>query len=488
MLIKEIGTDALCGLMRVASQVDAKHGTGYAARVSAFYQHCRDNDLAMAVAQTDVKGDRSLGPAAQADPDLYVHIVERRADGIVVRGAKAHTSVSTNANELIVLPTRAMAEADRDYAVSFAVPVDTPGLVLLASAYDSAALRRLGDRASDQRRHKMMETTTVFDDVFVPWERVFLAGESEFAGPLALAFVEHHRFTAISYKLPLVDALVGSAMLMAELNGIAKAGHVRDKLVHLISYAETLRGLTQLRGDERQASAKPASRSPDPLYVNMAKYHFAHGYHEAVRDVQDIAGGALVTGPGAEDLENEETARYYDKYYAGQGDRRSGAAEGARRSSRTWWPRNSRVSGGAGRPRRRVDRGREADGAPQLRRLAGRSPTSNAWPGSPPRRRRPPRADGSRERHHGSWSPREVCGRRRGQSRHWQGDCRAAGGRGRQRSRSAPGTKPACERQKPSSAGLVFRCSPARAMPGRPSPSRTSSMRRRTPWATSTSS
>ena len=107
----------------------------------------------------------------------------------------------------------------------------------------------------------MMETTTVFNDVFVPWERVFLAGESEFAGPLALAFVEHHRFTAISYKLPLVDALVGSAMMMAELNGITKAGHVRDKLVHLISYAETLRGLTQLRGDERQG---PRSRHRGP--------------------------------------------------------------------------------------------------------------------------------------------------------------------------------------------------------------------------------
>jgi aromatic ring hydroxylase len=272
----------------------------------------------MAVAQTDVKGDRSLGPAAQADPDLYVHIVERRADGIVVRGAKAHTSVSTNANELIVLPTRAMAEADRDYAVSFAVPLNTPGLVLLASAYDSAALRGSEIEHPISRRHKMMETTTVFNDVFVPSDRVFLAGESEFAGPLALAFVEHHRFTAISYKLPLVDALVGSAMMMAELNGITKAGHVRDKLVHLISYAETLRGLTKfaaMNGKVREAGIAV----PDPLYVNMAKYHFAHGYHEAVRDVQDLAGGALVTGPGAEDLENEETARYYDKYYAGKG-------------------------------------------------------------------------------------------------------------------------------------------------------------------------
>jgi aromatic ring hydroxylase len=146
---------------------------------------------------------------------------------------------------------------------------------------------------------------------------VFLAGEHEFAGPLALAFVEHHRFTAISYKLPLVDALVGAALLMADLNGTAKAGHVREKIVQLISYAETLRGLTHYAAI-RATSRELGIMVPDPLYVNMAKYHFAHGYHEAVRNVQDIAGGALVTGPGAEDLDVPETAGFYEKYYAGR--------------------------------------------------------------------------------------------------------------------------------------------------------------------------
>ena len=317
VLIKEIGTDALFALMRVAAVIDRQHGTGYAPRVQEFYRHCRTNDLAVAVAQTDVKGDRSLGPSAQPDPDLYLHIVDRRADGIVVRGAKAHTSVSTNANEIVVLPTRAMGEGDRDYAVSFAVPVATKGLVLLASAYDSAGPQSSPVEHPISARHKMMETTTVFEDVFVPWERVFLAGESEFAGPLALAFVEHHRFTAVSYKLPLVDALIGSAMLMADMNGIAKAAHVREKLVQLVSYGETLRGLTHyaaLRCGRRELDIAV----PDPLYVNMAKYHFAHGYHEAVRNVQDIAGGSLVTGPGAEDLASEETARRYERYYAGR--------------------------------------------------------------------------------------------------------------------------------------------------------------------------
>lgn len=317
VLIKEIGTDAIFALRRIAPAVDTAHGTEYAARVRRFHDHCRDNDLAVAVAQTDVKGDRVKGPSAQSDPDLYVRIVERRADGIVVRGAKAHTSVSTNANELIVLPTRAMGEGDGAYAVSFAIPIATPGLVLLASAFDSWAPQGSPAEHPISARHKMMETTTVFNDVLVPWDRVFLAGEHEFAGPLALAFVEHHRFTAISYKLPLVDALVGSALLMADMNGTMKAGHVREKLVRLISYAETLRALTRaaaLSGIVKEDGIAV----PDPLITNMAKYHFAHGYHEAVRNVQDLAGGALVTGPGAEDLEREPTATLYEKYYAGR--------------------------------------------------------------------------------------------------------------------------------------------------------------------------
>ncbi|HEX6031590.1 MAG TPA: 4-hydroxyphenylacetate 3-hydroxylase N-terminal domain-containing protein [Tepidiformaceae bacterium] len=315
VLVKEIGTDALFALHRITRLVDQKYETDYLKRVQAFYRHCRDNDLTMSVAQTDVKGDRSAGPTGQTHPDYYTRIVERREDGIVVRGAKVHTSCTTNVNEVIVLPTRAMGEADADYALAFAIPVDTPGLKLIASPYGGHEKSEFDNPLSAER--KMMETITVFDDVFVPWERVFLAGEHEFCGPLALGFVEYHRFTAVSYKLPLVDALIGSGLLLADMNGIAKAAHVREKLVWLISYAETLRGLVEmaaLRGkpDEHGIFA------PDPLTTNMAKYHFAHNYHEALQHVQDIAGGLLVTGPGVEDFESPETGDLLRRYLGGR--------------------------------------------------------------------------------------------------------------------------------------------------------------------------
>jgi aromatic ring hydroxylase len=318
VLIKEIGTDALFGLHLVAAQMDEKLGSSYLPRVKAFYEHCRDNDLSLAVAQTDVKGDRSKGPSEQEHPDYYLRIVERRTDGIVVRGAKCHTSNTTHVDEVIVLPTRAMSEADADYAVAFAIPANTPGLKLLASPYGSAGQEERSEfEFPITAKHKMMETTTVFDDVFVPWERVFLAGEAQFAGPLALGFVEFHRFTAISYKLPLVDALVGAAQMMADMNGISRAAHVRDKLIQLISYAETLRGLTHHAALRFRTGALGVA-VPDALTVNMAKYHFAHHYHEAVAMVQDIAGGLLVTGPGLEDVESEEIGPYLLKYFGGR--------------------------------------------------------------------------------------------------------------------------------------------------------------------------
>lgn len=314
VLIKEIGTDALFALHMLARYMDDHHQTAYLPRVKQFYRHCAANDLAVAVAQTDVKGDRSLAPSAQPNPDSYVHIVDERPDGIVVRGAKLHTSVLTNANEVIVLPTRNMSEADQDYAVAFAIPANTPGLKMICSPYGPPR-----DSAFDypiSARHKMTETLTVFDDVFVPHERVFLQKEWQYAGVLARTFVEFHRFTAISYKLPLTDALAGAAQLIAQYNGLTRAGHIREKITRLIAYTETLRALT------RQAAldcriAEEGIAVPSPLLVNIAKLHFAENYHRMVAALQDISGGILVTGPGEAALRHPETGPYVEKYLGG---------------------------------------------------------------------------------------------------------------------------------------------------------------------------
>jgi 4-hydroxybutyryl-CoA dehydratase / vinylacetyl-CoA-Delta-isomerase len=315
VLIKEIGTDALFALHIVAEEMAKRGKPEYKERVQKYYQMCRDRDYSVAVAQSDVKGDRSLGPQGQDHPDYYLRIVEERTDGIVVRGAKVHTSVLTNTDEVIVLPTRAMKPEDKAYAVAFAIPAATKGLKLLASAYGGFKKDPFDFPIS--AKHKMMETLTVFDDVFVPWDRVFMCGETEAAGFLALTFVKFHRFTAVSYKLPLLELFAGSARAIAEYNGIENAGHIREKLTELAAYHATVQGLI-IAAAHQHAVMPPGIAVPNVLLTNVAKYQFASNYHDAVQMVQDIAGGLLVTGPSVEDWRSEATGPYVKKYLGGK--------------------------------------------------------------------------------------------------------------------------------------------------------------------------
>jgi len=315
LLIKEIGTDALFALDLVSRQVDEKCGTEYNSRVSAFHERCRQSDLSLAVAQTDAKGDRSLLPSEQEHPDYYVHIVEEREDGIVVRGAKAHTTCTPYVDEIIVLPTRAMGEGDSSYAVAFATPVNTKGVTLIASPFGSPEPSRFHHPVSS--RHRLVDTITIFDDVFIPNERVFLKGEWPFAGALANTFVEFHRFTAVSYKPPLCDLFIGASALLVQYNGIERASHVREKLMKLISYTETIRGLS-LAAAHKCRVTDFGLAVPDVMLTNLAKYYFANNYHQAVCWVQDIAGGLVVTGPSEEDLENPETGPYIERFLGGK--------------------------------------------------------------------------------------------------------------------------------------------------------------------------
>src|SRR5579871_2479881 len=310
LLIKEIGTDALFALKRVLARGGEAQGLE---RVEKFYRHCRDNDLAMAVAQTDAKGDRSKRPSEQSDPDLYVRVVEKRADGIVVSGAKVHTSCTPYVDEVIVLPSRSMGAGDEAWSLAFAVPVATPGLRLYCSDYlhgtDDSFTRPVSTN------HKMIETLTVFDNVFVPWDRVFFVDRPDLAGAAALTFVEFHRLTAVSYKLPLLDALVGAGIAIAKANGIDRAGHVRDKLTWLGGYSETVRGLTELAA--LRCKLEDGVAYPDVFTTNMAKWTFAREFHRAIETVQDLAGGLLVTGPGGDDWNSPEVRPVLEKYLPG---------------------------------------------------------------------------------------------------------------------------------------------------------------------------
>jgi 4-hydroxybutyryl-CoA dehydratase/vinylacetyl-CoA-Delta-isomerase len=306
-LIKEIGTDALFSLMWLLSEAGETEGFN---RLKDFHQKARRGDLALAVAQTDVKGDRSRRPADQLDPDMYLRVISRNADGVVVRGAKAHTSCSPYVDQIIVLPSRNMGSADEAWSLAFAVPVATPGLRLYASDFLHGNADPFKHPVS--ATHRMIETLTVFDDVFIPWDQVFFVDRPDLAGAAALAFVEFHRFTAVSYKLPLLDALVGSAIAIAEANGINSSAHVRDKLTWLEGYAETVRGLAELAA--HRCRIRDGIAVPDVLTTNLAKWIFARDFHQALATVQDLSGGLLVTGPSGADWESPAVRPVLEKY------------------------------------------------------------------------------------------------------------------------------------------------------------------------------
>ncbi|MFQ5997961.1 MAG: 4-hydroxyphenylacetate 3-hydroxylase family protein [Candidatus Bathyarchaeia archaeon] len=313
-IVKTVGTDALFALQTIASRMDMEVGTEYLQNVKKFHNHCQESDLTIALAQTDVKGDRSLRPHEESDPDVYVRIVAKSEEGIVVRGAKAHTTAAPVSNEIIVIPTRAMSEKDADYALAFAIPTATPGLKMIARPTGSVAQSSFDFPIS---RHNIeTETVTIFDDVFVPWQRVFMCGEWKYAGALATMFANFHRFTAISYKPPLGDLFVGAAQLIAEYNGVARASHIREKVARLIEYTEMTRACAKVAALDCQLHPSGIA-VPNVVMTNVGKFHFASQFHEAVKLLQDIAGGLVITAPSERDLLNPATSAYVDKYLAG---------------------------------------------------------------------------------------------------------------------------------------------------------------------------
>jgi len=312
-----VGMDALNALSIVTYDIDAKYGTHYNKRFLKYLEYVQENDLVCAGAMTDTKGDRSLPPHKQSDPDLYLHVVEERKDGIVVRGAKAHLTGAVNSHEIIVMPTITMREEDKDYAISFAVPSDTKGITYIIGRQASDT-RKLEQGKMDQGNVSFggHEALTIFDDVFVPWERVFMYKEYEFSGKLVEQFASYHR-QSYACKVGVGDVLIGAVQTIAEYNGVDKAAHVKDKIIEMNHLNETLYcGCIACAVEGyREASG---TYSVDALLANVHKQNVTRFPYEISRLAQDIAGGLVVTLPSEEDLKSAEVGKLIKKYLAGK--------------------------------------------------------------------------------------------------------------------------------------------------------------------------
>lgn len=313
-----VGMDAFNAIYSTTFEMDQKLGTEYHKRFIEYLKYVQNNDLTVDGAMTDPKGDRSLAPSQQEDPDLFLRITEVRKDGIVVRGAKAHQTGAVNSHEHLIMPTQAMKEGDKDYAVSFAVPSDAPGVLMIygRQSCDTRKLEKEADMDVGNSQFGGHEALVIFNDVFVPNNRVFMCKEYEFAGMMVERFAGYHRQSYGGCKVGVGDVLIGAAALAAEYNGVPKATHIKDKLIEMTHLNETLYACGIACSAEGQKM--PAGNYQiNLLLANVCKQNVTRLPYEIARLAEDIAGGIMVTMPSQEDLRSEEIGPYVKKYLKG---------------------------------------------------------------------------------------------------------------------------------------------------------------------------
>ena len=313
------GCDALNGLASTTWEIDHEKGTEYHKRLMNYLKYVQERDLVISGAMTDVKGDRSKRPLEQ-DPDMYIHIVEKKSDGIVVRGAKQHQSGAFAAEEHIVLPSLACRKGEEDYALAFAIPNGSEGITYICQYNPLSAEREkeeniwhLGNPVYGQRETCLI----IFDNVFVPWERVFLCGETEYTRSLIARFAKMHRMNCGgACKVGFMDLIIGATQLIAEYTGLERVPHIIEKITNMVRISETSHACAiaaALKGKEEPEGS--GVWLPDDVYGNVAKLNTCYGFWEVMALAGDIAGGAVVTMPHEKDLENPETKELIEKYF-----------------------------------------------------------------------------------------------------------------------------------------------------------------------------
>lgn len=312
-----VGMDAINAVDSVTFEMDKKFGTKYHERFTHFLLKLQEEDWVIDGAMTDPKGDRGLAPSKQSDPDSYLHVVEKREDGIVVRGAKAHQTGAINSHWILVMPTISMGKDDSDYAVSFVTPADTEGIFYIYGR-QSCDTRKLEEGEIDVGNKKFggHEALMVFDNVFVPWENVFMCGEFEFSGTLVERFAGYHRQSYGGCKVGVGDVLIGATALAAEYNGAQKASHIKDKLIEMVHLNETLYSCGIACSAEGSKTAS-GNYIIDHMLANVCKQNVTRFPYEIARLAEDIAGGLMVTMPSEKDLRHPEIGKIVEKYFKG---------------------------------------------------------------------------------------------------------------------------------------------------------------------------
>jgi len=312
-----VGMDALNSLHSVTFEMDAQEKTSYHRRFLDFLAMAQRGNVVIGGAMTDVKGDRSKAPHEQDDPDLFVHVSRRTAEGVYIKGAKAHQTGCINSHWLIVMPTMRLGVRDKDYAIAGALPVDAPGITYLYGR-QSCDTRSTDPGSIDAGNagYAGQEAMIVFDDAFIPWEWVFMDGEHDYAARLVERFTCYHRRSYVC-KTGVGDVLIGAAATVADYNGVERVSHVRDKLVEMTHLNETIYA-TGIAASHQGTQLKSGVFLPDEMLSNVCKHHVTRMPYEIGRLAQDLAGGLMVTLPSEQDLAHPEIGALIRKYLKGR--------------------------------------------------------------------------------------------------------------------------------------------------------------------------
>jgi 4-hydroxybutyryl-CoA dehydratase / vinylacetyl-CoA-Delta-isomerase len=303
--------DALNALAQVSARIDdARGSTEHRARFRAYLDHVHEHDLSLGIAMTDAKGDRSRKPHQQSNPDTYVHIVERNAKGIVISGTKAIVTGAPYMHEFLVMPCRNMTAQDADFAVCCAVPVDAMGITIIARPAGRPGEKLEHGDALFSRKYGQSTAVVLFDKVFVPWERVFYAGESEHSSVLTYSYATHHRHSCIAARAGFGDLLIGAGALMCEANGLDPSEHasLREPMVELIKIVEGFFACGVAASAYAVKDPYSGTFMPEPVFANIGKLLLATQIYDMHRLAHEVSGGLIVALPGPDEDHNPATA------------------------------------------------------------------------------------------------------------------------------------------------------------------------------------
>ncbi len=312
-----VGMDAFNALYSVTFEMDEKYKTSYHQRLKSFLTLMHQYNYVVGGAMTDVKGDRSKAPHQQEDPDMFVHITKRDENGIWISGAKAHQTGCINSHYMIVMPTMRLGEQDKEYAIVGAVPVTAQGITYIYGR-QSCDTRSMENGSIDvgNAQYGGQEAMVIFQDVFIPNEYIFMDGEYDFAALLVERFTAYHRRSYVC-KTGLGDVLIGAAANIAEMNGITKASHIKDKLVEMTHQNETIYA-TGIASSYQGYATSSGAYLCDGMLANVCKHHVTKMPFELSRLAQDIAGGLVSTLPSEQDLNHPEIGQLLRKYLKGK--------------------------------------------------------------------------------------------------------------------------------------------------------------------------